>query len=48
MDVRNPDQVETAVSEFAEANGGLDIVVSGAAGNLLAEAIYSMDGGLCR
>lgn len=38
MDVRKSEQVETAVGEFAQQNGGLDIVVSGAAGNFLAAA----------
>lgn len=35
-DVRVPEQVEAAVKQTAEAFGGLDIVVNGAAGNFLA------------
>ncbi|RYF04586.1 MAG: SDR family oxidoreductase [Oxalobacteraceae bacterium] len=35
-DVRLPEQVEAAVAKAAEAFGGLDIVINGAAGNFLA------------
>ena len=37
-DVRNPEAVANAISEFAQITGGLDILVSGAAGNFLAPA----------
>lgn len=37
-DVRNFDAVASAISSFAEANGSIDVVVSGAAGNFQALA----------
>lgn len=38
MDVRNPDQVDQALTSFAEMFGKIDVLVSGAAGNFLAPA----------